>query len=336
MFPSLTRWLHKSRPEHKTARTRKTTRRGTLETLETRLAMAGNVAAGVVATNLNIQGDVLSNQIEIRHLGGNFYQVMGLGGTTVNGMASQVFGGVMGNIQANMSRGDDQVLIDEVFSAPGNLGFDMGDGHDQVLLAGPAAGSIKINGSLNVATGAGQDVVRLNGVNVLGSTMIDTGTENDIVDTYQTSVGGHLGLLTRAGDDWASLHRTVVRGVTRISTDDGNDVLRIGGGSHFVGAFSAFTGNGHDSFRLSDATFRDYFTFHAGEGNDRVDVYGKVRFLRPAAFALGGGVDTAFVAASASIDNAANVSWDGGLGFDTMVDAPGNYTNPALVSHVNF
>lgn len=332
MFLSLTRWLSRNRT--RTTRNDKNRRRR-LESLETRLPLAGNVAAAVVATNLNIQGDVLDNQIKIRHLGGNFYQVVGLGGTTINGMASQVFGGVTGNIQASMSRGNDVVLIDEAFSSPGNLGLDMGDGHDLVHLLGPTAGAIRINGSLNLSTGHGHDEVRLHGVTVRGDTMIDSGLENDTVGAYQLQVGGHLGILTRAGDDFVSLNRTVVRGATRIATDDGNDQLHIGG-SHFVGSFSALTGNGHDRFRLVDTAFGDFFLFHAGEGNDRVDVFGKVMFQQPATLSLGGGDDIAVVDAAASIDNAANLTWDGGLGFDTLVDAPGNYTNPALVARVNF
>jgi hypothetical protein len=104
----------------------------------------------------------------------------------------------------------------------------------------------------------------------------------------------------------------------------------------FVGSFSATQGAGHDFFRLADSTFRSQFVFDAGEGNDRVEVYGKVRFEKPAAFAMAGGDDTVVVASTASITNFSTVNWNGGLGFDTIVDAPANYSNPALVSYVSF
>jgi hypothetical protein len=67
-----------------------------------------------------------------------------------------------------------------------------------------------------------------------------------------------------------------------------------------------------------------------------VEVYGKVRFEKPASFVMAGGDDTVVVAATASINNFSTVNWDGGFGFDSIVDAPANYTQPALVSYVSF
>jgi hypothetical protein len=333
MFPSLVRWIG----NHRSQKPRRAkSRQRLLEGLEPRLAMAGNVAAAVLGPDLILTGDVQDNQIELRDLGGGAYQVVGLGGTTVNGAASQVFGGVAGNIKANLMRGNDTILIDEFFSTPGNLEIDMGHGDDRVLFFGPAAGSIKINGNLNIQTGAGNDLVRLNGVTALGNALFDTGTENDWLGAHELLVHGSLGILTRAGDDAVSLNRTLVRGVTRISMDDGNDSLQIGGGSQFVGAFSANLGAGDDFFRLADSIFRSEFSFHGGDGNDRVEIHGKVQFQKPAAFLLGNGNDTVIVASTASIANSSTVHWDGGLGFDTIIDAPANYLQPALVSYAGF
>jgi hypothetical protein len=334
MFPFLLRWT--SRHDSQTRRPPQKTRGRIFEGLESRLAMAGNVAGAVIGGNLDLQGDVLGNQIELRDLGGGSYQVVGLGGTTVNGAASQVFGGVTGDIKAAMSRGNDVILIDEVFSAPGNVALDMGGDHDRVLFYGPAAGSIKIGRGLHVVTGSGQDVIRLGGTSVLGDAAFDTGSANDHLGAHQFAVGGSLGILTRAGDDSVSLNRTAVRGSTRIAMDDGNDDLRIGAGSLFVGSFSADLGLGNDFFRLADTTFRSEVSVNAGDGHDRVEIYGKLRFDKPAFFALGGGDDTVVVASTASIANASTVNWDGGFGFDTIVDAPANYTQPVLVSYVNF
>lgn len=42
---------------------------------------------------MNIQGDMLTNQTKIPHLGGAVYQVMDQGGATINGAPSQVFAG---------------------------------------------------------------------------------------------------------------------------------------------------------------------------------------------------------------------------------------------------
>jgi hypothetical protein len=334
MFPFLLRWTsNQSKPKPRPV---KQPRRRLFEGLESRLAMAGNVAAAVVGPDLILTGDVLDNQIELRDLGGGAYQVVGLGGTTVNGAAAQVFGGVAGKIQATMNRGNDTILIDEVFSAPGNMDLNMGDGHDRVLFYGPAAGSIKIAGNLNVQTGTGNDIVRINGTSVLKGATFDTGTENDSLGAHLLSVEGDLGILTRAGDDVVALNRSLVRGSTRIDTAEGKDDLRIGAGSMFVGSFSANMGAGNDFFRLADTTFRSQFVFNAGEGNDRMEVYGKVRFEKPAFIAMAGGDDAVVVAATASINNFSTVNWNGGLGFDTIVDAPANYTQPALVSYVSF
>jgi hypothetical protein len=334
MFSSFLSSANSNRPQ--APRNHKATRRLTLEGLESRQVMAGNVVAGMVAGSLNLTGDFQSNQVELHQLGVGIYKVEGLGGTTINGMPSQVFGGVVGNINCNMNFGDDRVLIDEIFSTPANLNVDMGLGNDLVQLYGTSTAPIKVQGHLNVLTGQGADHVRMTGLTVVGNGIIDTGTENDGIGAYQLVVGGSLGLLTRAGDDSVLLSRTRVGGATRIATEAGNDLLRIDSGSDFGGSFSADMGDGNDAFRLSDTVFRDLFTFQAGWGNDKVDLLGKIQFLKPATFQMGMGDDTVAVAATASINNAANLTFDGGLGFDSIADAPGNYTNPALVTRVSF
>ncbi len=89
-------------------------RRLLLETLEPRLALAGNVSVGVAGGNLSITGDAANNQITIQATGvaGQFVVTGQDVSTTVNGAASATVSGVTGGATIVMGNGYDVLHFD--------------------------------------------------------------------------------------------------------------------------------------------------------------------------------------------------------------------------------
>ena len=95
------------------------TRRLSVESMESRQLMAGNVFANVIGGDLVLTGDGASNGVEVRQLGAGVYRIIGtihggaqthvwLGGVAAN---SQVVGGVNDDFQINLNAGDDFLLM---------------------------------------------------------------------------------------------------------------------------------------------------------------------------------------------------------------------------------
>jgi len=119
------------------------------EGLEPRL-LAGNVLATLSHGVLTIAGDADNNEIRITQAGANTFQIAGLTGTTVNGLAAGVFGGVTKKISVKGDGGNDTVTVNEINFA-GKLSIAGGSGNDTVVVLGsPVAGKVILNGGKDV------------------------------------------------------------------------------------------------------------------------------------------------------------------------------------------
>jgi hypothetical protein len=194
-----------------------------LERLEPRALLAGDVTASVVNGTLRLTGDDDANEISISGaLNGsgdpvaNSFVVTGLSGTTINGMsgsgggnASITFGGITG------------------------LNVDLGDGDDIVQLT-----NAQIQRNVNIATGAGADQVWIGAFN--GQPSGTTGTGSAItgnlgdefnaltpatlsVDAGQVRVRGNLSISTGDDDDQVAESNLLVDGDHTIRTGEGAD-----------------------------------------------------------------------------------------------------------------
>jgi hypothetical protein len=178
-----------------------------LESLETRRLLAGNVTAflNAATSTLVIRGDNKSNDIIINPgATSNGYNITGRHGTTVNGRPS-AFVDTGGNIE--------------------NLSIDMGNGDDVVDILAYAFD----HGS--IVTGNGDDTVGLDLDAFASGLDIDTGNGNDSVRLIDDQITGDLNINTGNGNDSVAFAHQVtspgvtVSGNTHINGGRGNDVL---------------------------------------------------------------------------------------------------------------
>lgn len=191
-----------------------------LQPLENRELMAGDVAGIMAGTTLELTGDAKDNQIEVVQVAANTIEVIGHGGTTVNGNASDLFVfSALENIQAEMNDGDDQVAFENL-SLPGSLDVSTGRGHDDVKVHRGRANLATVN------TGEDNDVVRFHSVNIDDRTSIETENGADKVNVYQLRTG-ELDVMTGYDNDKVDLERVGAGGMIQVGTDEGHDVVNM-------------------------------------------------------------------------------------------------------------
>ncbi|MFM7056581.1 MAG: hypothetical protein ACKO2P_06625, partial [Planctomycetota bacterium] len=248
-------------------------RRRTVEHLESRELLAGNVLVQLQNGNAVITGDSAANQFEITG-GLNSILVRGLDGTTINGgtatftlASTATFGGSLlislgqGNdrlsIGADVSlagvrilgeAGDDTVSIASS-TINGNLVIDAGDGSNTITLlnsrlkshvalssAGPSLTSLRggrIDGRLNVDTAAGDDQVSVDATTISGKASFQVRTGNDVVALRNATLNGELYIDAGRGDDVVFVDGSTVARRSAIWMREGNDNLKIQGNSRF-------------------------------------------------------------------------------------------------------
>jgi hypothetical protein len=236
-------------------------RRLSLESLEPRLALAGNVSVGVSGGHLTILGDAAYNQITIQATGvaGQFVVVGQDAGTTINGgVAPVTVSGVTGNATIAMGGGYDVVHFDSTAAAirfQGNVTIDMGRdvepvwGFHQLNILG--GNEFSVGGTFHVIAGyralgfycnkavvAGNFNVELDGdissVTIeggsVGGSMSVTGSGGQKTVQISTTIGGDLTVNCAGGGDAyyfqnAPLARFQVGGKLDVSLD--GDWMRI-------------------------------------------------------------------------------------------------------------
>jgi hypothetical protein len=337
-------------------------RRFALESLEPRLALAGNVTAQVSGGTLFLTGDAANNSIEFSQpaaVSGR-YVITGTpditgAPTTVNGQPAVVVTGVSNSVIAHLREGDDSITI-----VNGTVNRDLvitteGGNDDVIVGSEPTSAptgppqfvfppspplSVHIGGALNVNTGVGDDIVDEIAVAVRFSNVIDTGPGLDEVFLGPEPMAG-------VAPNEAARVQTGVDLV--VNTGDGDDftqgiALRVGGSFRHndpSGINEAFIGSlivGRDAFVITGSE-RDIVTLvgirsnllHVNTlgGDDDVTINDSIGNLLHVF--LSGGNDRLSVGASRANREAL---FDGGSGFDTFVDLGGNFF--ARQRRVNF
>jgi hypothetical protein len=235
-------------------------RRLTLESLESRLPLAGNVTATVVDGKLTVLGDAQANVIVIEEVfffdAGPGFQVRGLAGTTINGASSafRSFDEVR-DILVSLGRGNDRMVIAEV-------------GVVSSLEPGP----IFVSDPISRLIQEGPVLVGSPGnANIAGQLTINLSDGNDTAIVYATA-GEGIAIEAGAGDDQFyhvddAAHDT---GPLRVRMGEGNDLAS-------VTVFNASqqidlqTANGNDQVFATLAT-PTQLTVHTGIGDDNVYV----------------------------------------------------------------
>jgi VCBS repeat-containing protein len=152
-----------------------------LERLESRYVLDGNVHAFVRGGDLHITGDSAGNEITITQSASNSFTISSRdGATTINGQSADVTLNARHNVIISMGSGDDVVDFDGTAGAMtihGRLTANMGGGADQLLLEDVALRGMTIN------MGSGNDLLNL------GSDGADTGVTSSKVTVINMGSG---------------------------------------------------------------------------------------------------------------------------------------------------
>jgi hypothetical protein len=285
-------------------------RRPSLESLESRHALAGNVFAVLTEGTLTILGDEASNGVNIVYdVATKQHRISGTeaGGsaTTINGAASPAaFSGVK-HVQVRLGAGDDKLdfgAADQVYTAigKGKLSIEMGSGNDIVELgrAGndPSVGTnvahrIYVNQGIWINLGDGNDQLDVANLKTNKSLIVLAGSGNDVIDfpteftptgatspqMFSVNIKGNLHIQLGEGDDDLTVWHVRVGQHLKVIDPTGPSMVCIVD----VGVNEKVqinTGNDGDFVKL-DYVVADELQLHTNGGNDDVSI-NHTRFKR--------------------------------------------------------
>ena len=276
-----------------------------LERLESRLALAGNVTAQLLGSTLLLTGDALDNSLVVATAAGGKMAVISAPGTTINGadatVAPFVTSRAVTNIIARLNGGDDvigfgndaaglvrQLGISGIVSPP----FNEADLQTAIGQVAPGVTTFFLPGSLTVTTGAGDDAVGICGT-VGGFVVANLGTASssqgnaiaigDPLDsTVSSRVGGSFSVVGGDGNDRIFFTGTDVGGGMAADLGNGVNETFVRGtdstAAATIGSFAYSGGTGGEEIALGgNLTVRkDVSVFTGPLGADRIGVFGGV------------------------------------------------------------
>jgi hypothetical protein len=237
-----------------------------LESLEKRQVMAGNVFVMHFNNALQIYGDTQDNQIRITESAPGVVQVAGENGTTINSSRSNIltFRNPSDNLNISMGSGNDQVFLGKstgTTSRFSNVVVNTGAGRDGVYVNntvtyGSAFSSFNLGDAsendrdfinvercnfqaVAIGTGGGDDLVYASS-NTMTKAIISTGSGNDLVDLRNT-VFADLAVSLDEGDDRFVSWNSRPSRSRWVSGGSGWDGMRLGAdGPRSSGDFTGF------------------------------------------------------------------------------------------------
>ncbi len=291
----------------------KNLRRASVELLEGRQLMAGDVIAALEGNLLVIEGDNLDNQITVSQLASGDVVVSGQTGTLINGLPSiRYIRPALNSVEIRMEGGNDVVNLRSVQIA-NDLMVDLGAGNDR--LTSPAAAPIRVGANAMVYGAEGNDTVQLNGSAVAEDLFIDGGLgamtaqlnnvtvdkvmsiigdeANDLVSVINSRIGLMANIETKGGSDRVTMVDFSALGL-QINTDANGSIgadqvtfNRV----QTVEDLNVATGSGNDIVAMTDVTSGKSIAIILDEGNDALSVT-RVSAAIDAILDGGAGVDT--------------------------------------------
>ena len=276
----------------------------TMERLEDKNLLAGDVSVAIVNGDVHVQGDDAANHVRIvANPVDNQLVIVGLPSadgtdTTINGQSGPV-------------------LIDGLNRA---LAVRTGAGNDAVDLPGGRFQHV------NVATGPGADLVRVG--RPAGA---DEVAAVEGMDSQPGVVMQSLNIHTGSGPDRVVENNLFVAGNHRIATDRGADLVALGGGRDATtdpvdvrvgGNLQVQLAEGDDRLSAAQVQVAGHTHFNGGLGNDGVRV---VRFASPGALGITTGPGADYVALVGA--RVANVGVDTGYGNDHVAVIDSAFAN---------
>jgi cyclophilin family peptidyl-prolyl cis-trans isomerase len=265
MMLSFRRWFRQLHIAS-TARRRRVPSWRSLEALEARTLLAGNVAAVVSGGNLLLTGDSAANTVQVTVRDGDVI-VEGLDGTTINGQATPF------------------VAVDNGTTIAGLLTVALGGGDDTFRLQGP----ITVRERVTIADKHGTTRVGITAATLQDDLIVLTGKRSDAVSLLNTTIAGNTHFSLGRGNNQLALMNTDVTGNFSVRTKKGADDVVLQD-SEIGGAFHARTGRGADNIVVEDTQVTGNLVALTGAGADFV-LFDGAQVTGHAALWLQGGSD---------------------------------------------
>jgi hypothetical protein len=203
-----------------------------LEYLERREPLAGDVSAFIADGSITVTGDGAANEISISRTSATSVTILGVG-TKING--------------------DSNPLTLAGFSK--DLIINLGGGDDIVRLAGSGSEPLGIGGNLTLRTNDGNDQIHLADVSVTGNATLDAGAGHDFMTA------------SASASDWGLR----VARTTSIATGDGVDQVRFDQ-VQFLDRVAVSMAGGNNQLVFTNASFAKLLTAGGGAGNDELRI----------------------------------------------------------------
>lgn len=241
----------------------------TLESLESRQLLAGNVSIDTRDGNMVITGDALSNKITIRQTGVGQYVVAGDDG--------EQFRTPGGNFQKG------PVMVANV---RGGLLVSLGSGNDSVRIHGLSSDR-PIAAFVTVLTGPGQDTVELDQLESGGWQYPPQIVVPNELNRQRGAIGeaayrnavtpGSVTIDSGAGDratdgDSVALRGVSVQGPTMINTGAGADLVTLDEVTGRQGVIGTAAGADHVELAVQGGVVFDTLNMALGDDSDRVNI----------------------------------------------------------------
>lgn len=233
-----------------------------MESLENRIALAGDVSAALEGSLLVVAGDNLANEISITQNAAGNVTLLGLNGTTVNGLPSLTLANPrLNSAEIRMEGGNDRLTVNGLRTST-DLNIDLGAGNDSANVIANAGGNLTIKGE------TGNDVVTVRGSRAGIDLNIEMGTGTASVNLRNSTIGGNATVITDVLDDRVTVASLRMGGDLNIETKEGND--NVLASLITARSFTAVTDKGADIVSVGDLSVTDDVSIETGEQADRV------------------------------------------------------------------
>ena len=278
-------------------------RRCSIERLEDRRLMAGDVSARIVNGNLVVRGDDAANSIIVAHAPTNANEFYVQGVNDANGVATRVngtangattFRGFNGRIDIQLKGGNDSIVMAGIICR--GLSVDLGSGNDQFVEY-----SLTVNGDLCFNAAGGDDHVEFKTADTSGSLKVNLGDGNNSFLMEHATVGQRGDFKSGRGND---SFRWLDVAFDSIVVDLGDGANTLDFDSCTVNRDAQFTtGNGADSATIVQSTVNGNLRLFLDGGNCQT---------------TGSGNDTCQISSSKVIGNTSANLGDGDNGYFTL------------------
>jgi len=265
-----------------------------IQVLENRALLAGNVLASLSGSHLSVTGDAVDNSVEVTVVN-NQVVLRGLSNTTINGSTALFViaantDTAPGNITIQTGAGNDTVIFSRNVKVSGSTWLDGGAGNDALSASGATfrqtvsiygrAGNDTISiqnatteGLLRIKGNSGNDLVSLTNLTANGEIRIEGNTGTDGVSFNNVTANSSIKINMGAGNDDIVIRGSTLNGALRVRTKQDSDMLLMDGNT-VGGPVALNMGRTSDSVQLRNTnTFNRAFHVQAGDGNsDAVDL----------------------------------------------------------------